>query len=50
MQAVLGRDETGALVLRAGIMAIVIAGGAIRRGDAIHTVLPPLPHIKLQRV
>lgn len=50
MQAVLGRDETGALVLRAGIMGVVIAGGAIRRGDAIHTALPPLPHIKLQRV
>lgn len=50
MQAVLGRDETGAITLRAGVMAIVISGGTVRAGDEIHVDLPPAPHKKLMRV
>ncbi len=50
MQAVLGRDETGAITLRAGVMAIVISGGSVRSGDEIKINLPPEPHKKLQRV
>jgi MOSC domain-containing protein YiiM len=50
MQAVLGRDEKGSLVLRAGVMAIVLEGGPVRRGDKIKLILPPLPHRKLERV
>ena len=50
MQAVLGRDEAGNLLLRAGVMAIVLEGGNVRLGDKISVDLPPLPHRKLERV
>lgn len=50
MQAVLGRDADGGLVLKAGIMAIVIAGGDVRPGDPIAVHLPPSPHQRLERV
>lgn len=49
-QAVLGRAPDGALIRKAGIMGIVIAGGAIRAGDTIRVTLPPLPHQRLERV
>lgn len=49
-QAVLGRDAEGNLVRKAGIMGIVVAGGEVRPGDAIRAVLPPEPHLKLERV
>jgi MOSC domain-containing protein YiiM len=50
LQAVLGRDADGNLVRKAGIMGIVVAGGEARPGDAIRAVLPPEPHLKLERV
>jgi MOSC domain-containing protein YiiM len=50
MQAVLGRDADGNLVRKAGIMGIVVAAGEVRPGDAIRAVLPPEPHLKLERV
>lgn len=40
MHAVLDKDADGALVRKAGVMSIVIAGGEVRRGDAIRVVLP----------
>lgn len=40
MQAVLDRDAAGALVRKAGIMAVVLDGGELRAGDAIRAVLP----------
>jgi MOSC domain-containing protein YiiM len=49
-QAVLGRDEAGNLVRKAGIMGIVEAGGTVKPGDAIRIDLPPLPHRALERV
>ena len=40
-EAVLGRDATGAVALRkTGVMAIVIAGGDARPGDAIIVEMP----------
>jgi MOSC domain-containing protein YiiM len=50
MGALLGRDAAGQLVRKAGIMGIVLAGGAVRPGDALRAVLPPLPHRALQKV
>jgi MOSC domain-containing protein YiiM len=50
MQAVLGRDTDGNLLLRAGIMAIVCEGGSVETGDKISILLPPLPYRKLERV
>ena len=50
MAAVLDRDEQGNLVHKAGIMAIVLAGGKVRPGDAVRAELPPEPHHRLERV
>jgi hypothetical protein len=43
MQAVLDRDAGGALVRKAGIMAIVREGGEVRAGDAIAALAPEGP-------
>lgn len=50
MAATLGRDEAGNLVRKAGVMAVVLVGGEVFPGDAIHIVLPPEPHDRLQPV
>ncbi|MDQ3153457.1 MAG: MOSC domain-containing protein [Actinomycetota bacterium] len=50
MAAVLDRDAEGRLVRKAGIMAVVVAGGDITPGDAIAVVLPPEPHHALHPV
>jgi len=50
MQAVLDRDAAGGLVRKAGIMAVVRAGGLVRAGDAVGVALPPGPHRALQPV
>ncbi len=47
---VVGRGEDGAIVRRAGVMAIVLTGGEVRPGDAIAVTLPPPPHVALDRV
>lgn len=44
MDRVLGRDDQGNLIRKAGVMAAVIAGGEVRPGDVIRTELPPTPH------
>lgn len=50
MAAVLGRDEHGRLIRKAGIMAIVLTGGEVRVGDPIVVELPAIPHRPLERV
>jgi MOSC domain-containing protein YiiM len=50
MAAVLARDEQGALIRKAGIMAIVLVGGAVRPSDPILVELPPEPHRPLEVV
>jgi MOSC domain-containing protein YiiM len=50
MAATLGRDASGNLVRKAGVMAVVLTGGTIRLGDAIEAVLPPQPHQPLRPV
>lgn len=50
LAAVLDRDPQGALVRKAGVMAVVRAGGLVRPGDAIQVELPPPPHQALERV
>lgn len=47
MAAVLDRDAQGGLVRKAGVMAVVEAGGEVRAGDLIAVNLPPLPHAPL---
>jgi MOSC domain-containing protein YiiM len=50
MAAVLGRDEHGALIRKAGVMAIVLTDGEVRPGDPIIVELPPTPHRFLEPV
>lgn len=50
MAAVLDRDAEGHIVRKAGVMAVVTAGGAVAAGDAITVVLPAEPHRPLEPV
>lgn len=50
LQAVLAHNEHGNLVRKAGVMAVVDAGGVVRPGDEVRVVLPPEPHRPLDRV
>lgn len=50
MAAVLDRDARGNLIRKAGVMAVVIAGGAVRPGDAVIIEVPPEPHRPLEPV
>jgi MOSC domain-containing protein YiiM len=50
MAATLDRDAQGWLVRKAGIMAIVVASGEVRPGDAIGVALPAPPHQPLAPV
>ncbi len=50
MKAVLDRDADGHLVRKAGVMAIVLAGGQVSRGDPIEVAYPAGPHLPLQPV
>lgn len=50
MAATLDRDADGKLVRKAGVMAVVVAGGEVRPGDPIGVELPPAPHRPLEPV
>lgn len=50
LAATLGRDATGALVRKAGVMSVVIAGGDVRAGDSIAVELPAAPRRSLEPV
>jgi MOSC domain-containing protein YiiM len=50
MAATLGRSPTGQLIRKAGVMSIVLIGGEICPGDAIHVDLPVPPYRDLQPV
>ncbi len=50
LKAVVARDQNGGLVRKAGVMAVVVHGGAARPGDAIQVHLPTGPHHALERV
>jgi MOSC domain-containing protein YiiM len=44
MGAVLARGAAGGLVRRAGVLGVVVHGGAVRPGDPVRVALPPTPH------
>jgi MOSC domain-containing protein YiiM len=50
MKAVLDKDESGHLVRKSGVMAIVLEGGEVKPGDAIRVELPLGPHQPLKVV
>jgi MOSC domain-containing protein YiiM len=47
MKAMLGKDESGKVVRKSGVMSIVIAGGVVRAGDTIGVELPAGNHERL---
>jgi hypothetical protein len=50
LKRVLGLDEDGNLIRRAGVMGVVLRGRRIRPGDQVVVELPPPPHLPLERV
>ena len=50
MAAVLDRGPDGALIRKAGVMGIVVAGGVVRPGDSISVDLPSTPYSPLAPV
>ncbi|WP_457032646.1 MOSC domain-containing protein [Kitasatospora sp. P5_F3] len=50
LKQVVGRDEAGNVVRKAGVMSIVRTGGVVRPGDPITVELPAEPHRPLERV
>jgi len=50
LNAVLGRNDNGEIVRKAGIMGIVVTGGRVMPGDGIVVRLPAEPHRALERV
>jgi MOSC domain-containing protein YiiM len=50
MSAVLDRGADGQLIRKAGVMGVVIAGGAVHSGDAIRIELPAGVHRALEPV
>src|SRR3569833_570717 len=50
LKQVVGRDEAGNIVRKAGIMSVVREGGVVRPGDVIKVELPDGPHRPLDRV
>ncbi|MEV7203138.1 MOSC domain-containing protein [Streptomyces griseoluteus] len=50
LKQVVGRDEAGNIVRKAGIMSIVRQGGVVCPGDTIEAELPSGPHRPLDRV
>jgi MOSC domain-containing protein YiiM len=50
MAATLERQADGSLIRKAGVMAIVLAGGDVRPGDPILAELPAEPHTPLRPV
>ena len=50
MAAVLDRAEDGALIRKAGVMAVVLATGEVRPGDGIEVELPLVPFEPLKPV
>ena len=50
LAAVVGRDELGRIVRKAGVMSIVITGGDVVPGDRIEVELPVGAHAVLEPV
>jgi len=50
LKAVLDHDAQGNPVRKAGIMSVVVAGGAVKVGDTITVALPEPPYELLDRV
>lgn len=50
LRAVLIKGDDGQLIRKTGVMAIVLRGGEVKRGDVIKVTMPAEPHKPLERV
>ncbi|WP_448319376.1 MOSC domain-containing protein [Streptomyces sp. CO7] len=50
LRQVVGRDEHGEVIRKAGVMGVVLTGGVVRPGDTITVTLPAEPHRPLEKV
>ncbi len=50
LTAMLGHDDQGNLIRKAGVMGIVRTSGTVRTGDPIRVILPSEPHQALECV
>ncbi len=50
MAAVIGKDDNGRPVLKAGVMSVVVTGGEVRPGDGITVALPAGTYVPLREV
>ncbi|WP_316778771.1 MOSC domain-containing protein [Streptomyces sasae] len=50
LKQVVGRDESGQVVRKAGVMSVVKVGGVVRPGDVVRVELPVGEHRPLERV
>jgi MOSC domain-containing protein YiiM len=50
LKQVVGQDAQGRVVRKAGVMAVVLAGGPVRVGDRIVAEAPTGPQLPLERV
>ncbi|WP_433828862.1 MOSC domain-containing protein [Actinoplanes sp. CA-015351] len=50
LKEVIGQDERGDVVRKAGVMAVVLRGGPVRPGDLVTVELPPSPHAALEKI
>ncbi len=49
-QAVLGRDKNGNQILKAGVFAVVLKAGVIKKNDVVSISYPKKPFVALQKV
>lgn len=50
LKQMIGRRDDGTPLLKTGIMTVVVAGGVVTSEDEIAVILPPEPHVRLERV
>ena len=50
LREVVGKDSSGRIVRKAGVMAVVEEGGVVEVGCRVSPELPELPHFPLERV
>jgi MOSC domain-containing protein YiiM len=50
LAAMLGRDDQGRVVRKAGVMSIVLASGTVAQGAQVTLQIPPPPHQPMERV
>ncbi len=50
MKALISKKPKGEKVFKAGVMAIVLKSGKVKKGDGINVIYPPKPFIKMKHL